>query len=115
MTLTDNLLDQVGRLLSPDERSGMLIPAVDVAPNVRDEGPDGIERASAYRLPGQDAEPDFDEIEPRGAGGREVKLHARMRFQPREHRGRRMRRRVVENKAEHEAFTGGRRYNPTTS
>jgi hypothetical protein len=66
MTATDNLLDQVGRLLGPDKWGGMLIPSVDVVANVRDEGPDGVERAPAYGFLGQDAKPDFDEIEPVG-------------------------------------------------
>ena len=70
---------------------------IDVMANVRDEGPDGVERTPAYRFPGQDAKPDFDEIKPRSARGREVKLHARMRFQPGEHCGRRVGRRVIQN------------------
>src|SRR5678815_1149223 len=96
-TPAEGLLDDGGRLLGPDERRGMRVPRLDVPPDVPDEGPDGVERAAADRLARQHTEPGFDHVQPRGPGGSEVKVHARMRRQPRLDGRRRMRGRIVEN------------------
>src|SRR5438552_17590341 len=93
----DDLLDEVGRLLRPHERCWMVIPRVDIAMNVSDERPYGVERSATDGFPWQDAEPDFHQVEPRGTGRREMELHPWVRFEPCSDRGRRMRRRIVEN------------------
>jgi hypothetical protein len=63
-----DFLDQVRWLLRPDERGGVIIPRVDVVLNMRHEGPHGIERSAPDGFPRQDAEPDFDQVQPRGTG-----------------------------------------------
>src|SRR6266487_1723610 len=92
-----DLLDQVRWLFGPHERGRMVIPRVDVAMDVGHERAHRIEGSAADRLARQNAEPDFDEVQPRGTSRREMKLHGRMRLQPRAHGGRGMDRRIVEN------------------
>src|SRR5262245_9701063 len=95
-----DLLDQIRRLFGPDERRRMIIPGVDVSLDVSHEGPHRVEGAAADRLARQNAEPYFDEVEPRGARRCEMKLHARMRVQPGADGRGGMRRRIVENHME---------------
>src|SRR5216683_527319 len=97
MPPSDGFLDEVGEFFGPHERGRMVVPGLDIAMNVRDERPDGVEGSAADGFPRQDTEPDSDQIEPRGPRWGEMKLHARMRLQPGADRGRRMRGRVVEN------------------
>ena len=78
----DGLANNIGRLLSPHEGCGVEIPVVDVVANVLGQRADRIEGAAANRLAGQDAEPGFDHVQPRGPRGCEMKLHSRMLFEP---------------------------------
>src|SRR5436309_11180256 len=97
MLTTDGLADDVGRLLGPNERRGMLIPGLDVAKDVLDQGTDGVERASANRLLGQDAEPGLDQVDPRSSFGGEVEVDPGTLFQPFTHRRSGVRRGVVDD------------------
>src|SRR5262245_35928921 len=78
----EGLLDDVGRVLRPDEGRGVSVPLRQIAFDVADQGEDRIERAAPYRFAREDAEPGLDEVEPRGAFRREVKVHPRMPGQP---------------------------------
>ncbi len=83
LTLTaDGLANDVSRLLSPHEGCGVEIPVVDVVADVLGQRADRIEGAAANRLAGQDAEPGFDPVHPRGPLGCEMKLHPGMLFKP---------------------------------
>ena len=86
----DDSLNEVGRLLGPNERFRMIVPGGDVATNVGHDRLDGVERATTNGFAGQNTEPHFHEIQPRGSSGGEVKLHARMGSEPRLHGGCRM-------------------------
>src|SRR5882724_12519699 len=93
----EGLLDEGGRLFGPHEWRGMRIPLGEVALDVPNQSPDGLEGAPAHRLAREDAEPRLDHVQPRGPRGGEVKVHLWMRRQPRVHGRRRMRGRVVED------------------
>ena len=67
---------------SPDERFRALIVFRDVLSDGRDELWDASEGATAEALVGQFAEPSLHQIEPRGAGGREMEMKSRVFFQP---------------------------------
>src|SRR5260370_8668063 len=99
-TTADSLLDDGGRVFGPHEWGGMAVPLGDVRFDVANEGADRVERPSADRLAGEDAEPGLDHVEPRRAFGSEVKLDLGMLFQPRLHGRGRMRGRVVEHDVE---------------
>ena len=68
--------------LGPDEGLGSVVVRVDVGIDVLLELLEACEGGAAKRLPLQDREPDFDLIEPRCAGRREMKLHIGMGFEP---------------------------------
>ena len=87
MSTSEGLLDDVGRLFGPDEGGRVSIPLDEIAFDVPDESPDGVEGAPAHRLAGEEAEPRFDQVEPRSPCGREMKPHLRMGSQPRLHGG----------------------------
>ena len=93
----DRFLDHVRGLFAPDERRGMFVPRIDVVLNVGHERAHRLEGTATNGLARQNAEPHFDEVQPRGAGRREMKLHGRMRLQPGAHGRRGMGRRIVEN------------------
>jgi len=67
---------------------------------------DGAERSPPERLAGEDAEPRFDQIPPRGARRRKMELNARVRGEPALHGGRRVRRRIVEDDVQVLAWIG---------
>src|SRR5215467_12700463 len=94
---TDGALDDVGRGFGPHEWRGMTVPVDDVGLDVANERADGVEGAATDRLAGQDAEPRLDHVEPRSPFGREVEVDARMRGEPGLHRGRGMRRGIIEH------------------
>src|SRR6266542_539927 len=97
MLPSDDLFNQVGRFFGPHERGRMIVQGLDIATDVSNERTDAVERAATDRFPRQDAEPDYHQIEPRGACGGEVKLHPRVSLQPRPNRRCRMRGRIIEN------------------
>ena len=97
MGTPQGLLDDGGGFLGPDERGGVVVPPVDVATDVLDQGADRVEGTAANRLAGQDAEPGLDHVQPRGAGGSEVEVNPGMGLLPRPDLGRLVGRRVVED------------------
>jgi len=60
----------------------MSVPMLDVVADVLDEAFHRIEGAAAYRLAGEDSEPRFDHVQPRGTGGREVEADIGMVRKP---------------------------------
>src|ERR687897_3043114 len=97
MSTPHRLLDDVRGFFGPNEGRWMRSPLCDVAFDVADERADSLEGAAAHRLAREHAEPRLDHVQPRGALRGEVELDQRMRGEPRLHRRRRVRRRVVEN------------------
>jgi hypothetical protein len=58
------------------------VPVVDEGADLGVELADGAEGAAADGLAFDDAEPDFDQVQPRSRGGREVHLDAGVGGQP---------------------------------
>lgn len=97
MGTPEGLLDDGGGFLGPHERRRVVIPSVDVATNVFDQGADRVEGTPANRLASQDAEPGLDHVQPRGTGRREMEVNPGMGLLPRPDLGRLMGGRVVED------------------
>ena len=68
--------------LGPDEGCCVGIIGLDEGIDVLPELGNGGEGSAAQRLSGEDREPDFDLIEPRGAGRREVEVDVGMTLEP---------------------------------
>src|SRR6266850_6635582 len=96
----EGLLDDGGGVLGPDEGCGVSIPRREIALDVADERADGLEGPAPHGLAREDAEPRLDQVEPGGALRGEMELHPRMGGEPRLHRRRRMRGRVVQDDVE---------------
>ena len=77
-----------------------MVPIVDVAVDVSDEGSDGVEGSAADGLAGENAEPSLDHIEPGGALRSEVEMDAGVSGQPVEDGGSRVGRGVIEDDVE---------------
>src|SRR5436309_601460 len=92
-----DLLNQVGWLLGPHERVRVVVPSLDIAPNMRHQRANRVKRSATHGFARQDTEPDFHEVEPRGACRREMKMDPRVGLHPGTNRRGRVRRRVVEN------------------
>ena len=97
MGTPEGFADDVGGFFSPHKGRRVRIPLGKVALDVADEGAYRIERTPADRLAGQNAEPCFDHVQPRGSGRGEVKMHPGMRSQPPLHGRRGVGGGVVEN------------------
>ena len=67
---------------SPAERLRVLIPVHEPTGDRPFEAPDAVEAAAADGLAGDQGEPAFDQVEPGGAGRREVQMKAWMSCQP---------------------------------
>src|SRR5262245_52064803 len=70
----------------PSEGLGVLVPVRDEAMNGALKLPDRVEAPASDGLLGDEAEPALDEIEPRGAGRREVQVETGMLGKPRSNR-----------------------------
>jgi len=66
----------------PVEGAGLLVPVSAPAHDDLFEPPGAIEVAGADGLGGDQCEPAFDQVEPRGTGGSEVQVETRMGRQP---------------------------------
>ena len=86
-TLTINFGEDLGGGFGPDERVFALVPAVDEGADLDDEVADGGEGAAADGLAFDDAEPDFDQVQPRSRRQGEVDVDPRVRGQPSPHPG----------------------------
>ena len=64
--------------LGPDEGFGVVIPVFEEPDDAAFELGDAVKTAAANRLLADNAEPAFDQIEPRGAGRGEVQMEARL-------------------------------------
>src|SRR4026207_277801 len=93
----EGLPNDGGRVLGPDKGRGVSIPFREIALDVTNEGPDGLEGAASHRLAREDAEPRLDQVEPRGAFRGEMKVHAGMGVQPGLHSRRCVRGGVVQD------------------
>lgn len=69
--------------LVQDERRGIIVPPVDVVPNMLDQGPDRVKGTLANRFAGENAEPGLNHVQPGGAGRREMEMNTGMAFLPR--------------------------------
>src|SRR5216683_2042591 len=97
MSTPESFADDGGGFFGPHKGGRVRIPLGEVALDVADEGAHGVERPSADRLAGEDAEPRFDYVQPRGPGRGEVKMHPGMCRQPGLHGRWGVRGGVVEN------------------
>ena len=78
MSTAESFADDGGRFFGPYKGGRVRIPLGEIPVDVANERAHRLERAPADRLAGQDAEPRFDHVQPRGPGGREVKVHPGM-------------------------------------
>ena len=62
MLTPDGLANDIGGILGPHERRGVMVPLLDVETDMLDERPDGIEGATSDRLTSQDPKPRFDQV-----------------------------------------------------
>src|ERR1700704_3706839 len=76
------LLDDVGRLLGPDEWSRMAVPMVDVALDVANKAAHSGEGSTPNRFPGEDPKPSLDQIQPGATFRGEVKMDPRVFAEP---------------------------------
>src|SRR6266436_8917373 len=97
MTEPSNAFENFVGGLRPHERLGVPVGYLDVPPDGRLQLPRAAMHTPAQLLLGQRREPALDEIDPRGAGRREVQVEARMARQPAMDRRRLVRARVVED------------------
>src|SRR5213083_590748 len=102
---SDAFKDLVGGL-RPHERLGVPVGDLDVPADGRLQLPRAAMHTSAQLLLGQRREPALDEIDPRGAGWREVQVEARMARQPAMDRRRLVGARVVEDPGAPRAWQG---------
>src|SRR6266516_2391314 len=100
MLTPHGLADDVCGFLGPNERSGVLIPVLNVLEDVSHEGTHGVEGTATNRLARQNTEPRFDQIDPRSSRGSEVKVDLGVLVQPGPNRLSAVRRRVVEDHVE---------------
>ena len=85
---THGFTNDFGWRLGPDEGCRVFVPVFDVVFDVLDEGPDRREGTAPHGFACEDAEPGFDQVQPRGADGREVEVDVRVLLQPRDGLGR---------------------------
>jgi hypothetical protein len=82
MRTVQSLLDDVGRVLGPNEGCRALVPVLEVIVDVRHESPDGVERASSDGLASEDSEPGFNHVQPRCSLGSEVEVDTGVLCEP---------------------------------
>src|SRR5437867_2465396 len=76
------LLDNVGGFLRPHEGCGLFVPVLDVEADVTNEVAHLGEGTAANRLACEDPKPRLDEVQPGGSLRSEVKVDARVFFEP---------------------------------
>src|SRR3954447_17393949 len=89
-------MDLIGRRC-PDERLGIAVPVGDEVAYLLDENLYRTERAAANGLPGDDAEPGFDLVDPGRTDRSEVELNVRVLLEPRLDLGGGVDRKVVQH------------------
>src|SRR6266581_9639310 len=97
MTEPSDALENLVGSFRPHERLGVSVGDLDVPTDGRLQLPRAAMHTPAQLLLGQRREPALDEIDPRGAGRREMQVEARMARQPAMDRWRLVRARVVED------------------
>src|SRR5262245_34388201 len=107
-TTAQGLLDDRRRIFGPYERRRVTVPLGDVGLNMTDQRAECVEGATPNRFASEDAEPGFDHVEPGGALRGEVELDFGMLSEPRLHRRRRMRGRIVEDDVQGTAAVASR-------
>ena len=78
----DGFADDLGGFLGPYEWFGMRVPVLNVVANMRNQGLHRDERPAPDRLAGQDSEPRFDHVQPRGTRGSEMEADVGMGLKP---------------------------------
>src|SRR5205823_161976 len=106
LTPVDFAEDRV-RVLGPDKTSRRFVVVLKIAVDGGDEVGDALEGPASNAVAGNFSEPALDQIEPRAAGGDEVKVHARMTAEPALNRRTFVRAQIVEH--DMNGFVGGRR------
>src|SRR6266849_4460414 len=85
-SIMDTAFD-LGGGFNPAKGLSVVVPVGEVAGDGRFQTADAVKAAAADGRAGNQGKPAFDQIEPRGAGRREVQMEARMGGAPRQHRG----------------------------
>src|SRR2546421_9221564 len=79
---TQGLLYKGRRLLCPNERRWVVVPVLDVIPDVSSKSFDRVKGAASNGPAGENAEPCFNHVEPGCSGRSEMKVNSGMSFQP---------------------------------